>query len=180
MTQTFEHSAATPGWRAVHRERGSALAAGAVMVRPRSCGRQPKLRVQEQRLDEAVSACGYDAQRISQYFGITVRHLQRWFRAHMGFTPGVWLCEMRLQEARRRLHGSPSVKEVAYSLGFKSAAQFSRDFKRRFGNQPSTELAHPRPQPPACPAPAFLQPSSSSNACAALKSAASSPSLNQL
>jgi len=145
MIQHFEHSAATPGWHASSRTRPSAMGANESIARPRSRACSPG--VEERLLDEAVQACGYDVCRISQYFGISARHLRRWFRAHMACTPGVWLAEQRLQEARRLLTGSSSVKEVAYSLGFRHASQFSRDFKRQFGHQPSAEMARARLAP---------------------------------
>jgi AraC-like DNA-binding protein len=124
----------------------SALAVGAALTRPSSPAQRPRSCLEERRLHEAVRACGYDARRIAQYFGISVRHLQRWFSGHMGTTPGLWLAKSRLQEAQRLLTDSSSVKEVAYSLGFKHASQFSRDFRRQFGHQPSSELARLRLQ----------------------------------
>ena len=148
MTQSFEHSAAMPAWHALSQKRESALAAGAAaLVRPGERGRRARPRL-EQQLDEAVHACGYHAHRIAEHFGISVRQLQRWFSAQIGSTPRVWLTERRMQEARRRLTGSSSVKEVAYSMGFTQVSQFSRDFKRRFGHQPSAEIARARLQLP--------------------------------
>lgn len=101
-------------------------------------------RLDSQRLLEAIHACGFDARRISKHFGVSIRHLQRWFAADMASTPRVWLSEQRLQLARQLLATASSVKEVAFSLGFKQASQFSRDYKRRFGHQPSAELARER------------------------------------
>jgi AraC-like DNA-binding protein len=94
----------------------------------------------EHTLRQLARACDYDAQRISRHFGISVRHLQRWFNAHLSSTPSVWLAEQRLLHARELLASSDSVKEVAYTLGFKHVSHFSRDFRRRFGHRPSSEL----------------------------------------
>jgi AraC-like DNA-binding protein len=149
MTESFAHSTTTPIWCAVTRERSSARAVGTASVRQRSGGRPSSLRLDEQRLDEVVQTCGYDIRRIAQHLGISVRHLQRWFGAHLTCTPRVWLAEQRLQRARRLLAASSSVKEVAYSLGFSQVSQFSRDFKRRFGHRPSAERARARVQPDA-------------------------------
>lgn len=109
-----------------------------------SCREAPSRRTKFDGLDElaleqAVSAHGYDAGRICEHFGISRRHLERWFHRHMASSPGGWLAELRLQHARHLLATATSVKEVAYTLGFKQASQFSRDFKRRFGCQPSVE-----------------------------------------
>jgi AraC-like DNA-binding protein len=98
------------------------------------------LDLDEGMLREAARSCGYDARRFCQHFGISRRHLQRWFSAQMDVTPSAWLAAQRLQQARRLLATSGSVKEVAYSLGFKQASQFSRDFRRLFGHCPSSEL----------------------------------------
>jgi AraC-like DNA-binding protein len=98
----------------------------------------------EHTLRELARACDYDAQRISRHFGISVRHLQRWFNAHLSSTPSVWLAEQRLLHARELLASSSSVKEVAYALGFNHVSHFSRDFRRRFGHRPSAELKRRR------------------------------------
>lgn len=96
--------------------------------------------IDERRMQEAVHACGYDARRICQHFGVSRRTLQRWFSAHMASTMCAWLATHRLQHARRMLATSDSVKEVAYSLGFNHVSQFSRDYKRLFGHSPSAAL----------------------------------------
>jgi AraC-like DNA-binding protein len=99
----------------------------------------------EHALRQLARACDYDAQLISRHFGISVRHLQRWFNAHLSSTPSVWLAEQRLLHARELLASSSSVKEVAYALGFNHVSHFSRDFRRRFGHRPSAELKRGRP-----------------------------------
>jgi AraC-like DNA-binding protein len=45
--------------------------------------------------------------------------------------------EERLQYAMQLLASSDSVKKVAFELGYSQESQFSRDFKARFGHQPS-------------------------------------------
>ena len=141
MNENLAHSTATAGWRTLTTDRGRASAALTAIADQRPCRGRPAARIDAQRLRQAVAACGYDAQRISGHLGVTRRSLQRWFSTHMASTPGVWLAEQRLQDARRLLAASNSVKEVAYSLGFKHHSQFSRDFRRRFGHQPSAERA---------------------------------------
>lgn len=70
--------------------------------------------------------------------GITPRHLQRIFAATLRRAPQAWLNEQRLIAAKQMLRTAGTVKEVAYSLGFHSASQLSRDFKGHFGIAPST------------------------------------------
>jgi AraC-like DNA-binding protein len=140
MTEDVAHTAIMASWRSLTRDRAATAALADIEGPvPRSTAR-----IDPSRLDEVAAPCGYDAHCISRHFGISVRQLQRWFTTHLSCTPGAWLSERRLQDARRLLAASNSVKEVAYSLGFKQASQFSRDFKRRFGHQPSTELARER------------------------------------
>jgi transcriptional regulator GlxA family with amidase domain len=82
----------------------------------------------------------YSSRGLARALRITPRHLQRIFAATLGQTPQSWLNEQRLLAARHMLQTACTVKEVAYSLGFHSASQLSRDFKSHFGVAPSTFL----------------------------------------
>ncbi len=65
------------------------------------------------------------------------RHFSRLFKQLYDTTPAVYVEQMRLNEARRRLLSSRnSVTTVAASVGFKSADAFRRAFERRFGVTP--------------------------------------------
>ena len=66
------------------------------------------------------------------------RHFSRQFSSVFGNTPGAFVEDLRLSEARRRLavRGS-SIESVATSVGFHSADAFRRVFERRFGVNPS-------------------------------------------
>ena len=66
------------------------------------------------------------------------RHFSREFRNVFGSTPGAFVEDLRLNEARRRLtlRGN-SIEHVATSVGFRSADAFRRAFERRFGVNPS-------------------------------------------
>jgi AraC family transcriptional regulator of adaptative response / DNA-3-methyladenine glycosylase II len=77
---------------------------------------------------------------MARALGITTRHLQRLFAAQFGVGPQQWLNEQRLLAAKNMLCSARAVKEVAYHLGFPSAAQLSRDFRNYFGVKPSTLL----------------------------------------
>ncbi len=51
-----------------------------------------------------------------------------------GLSPKEWMTNRLIQEAQRKLqYASPSVKELAYELGFNDPAYFSRLFKKRTG-----------------------------------------------
>lgn len=65
------------------------------------------------------------------------RHFGRLFRKLYDTTPAVFVEQMRLNEARRRLSSSRnSVATIATSVGFKSTDAFRRAFERRFGINP--------------------------------------------
>jgi AraC-like DNA-binding protein len=72
--------------------------------------------------------------RLAEYLQISESSLKRLFRAHTGKTPRAFALEARMEWARRQLEsGSPSVKAVAYSLGYRHANDFSRAFRRFHG-----------------------------------------------
>ena len=52
---------------------------------------------------------------------------------------------LRLQEARRRLLSEPTgAAGVGFEVGYESASQFSREYRRLFGVSPSREAASKR------------------------------------
>ncbi len=72
--------------------------------------------------------------------GVSVRQLERLFRAHLGRSIGAHYLSLRLEHARRLLRQtSLSVLETALACGFTSAAHFSRSYRMRFGVAPRME-----------------------------------------
>ena len=66
------------------------------------------------------------------------RHFSRVFKQIFHCTPGDFVEELRLTEARRRLLGlHGSVESIAESVGFKSSDAFRRAFERKIGVSPS-------------------------------------------
>lgn len=90
---------------------------------------------------ELAPSCHYSAREMARALGISERHLQRIFSSALAQSPQVWLNRLRLTDARQMLPKAHSVKEVAFALGFRSASQFSRDFRLEFGVSPSQLLA---------------------------------------
>jgi AraC family transcriptional activator of tynA and feaB len=93
--------------------------------------------------------------------GISSRYLSFLFKVHgTPFSTLVW--EKRLKMASLWLSSSKpgdiSVSKVAYKVGFKSAAHFSRMFKRTFNMSPREYRADPRVQTPAKTMPAYQMP----------------------
>lgn len=85
----------------------------------------------------AIAApCKYNCGRFAELLRVSPRHLRRLFLARFGCSADRWLYKERLKAALRLLLSHSSVKEVAYELGFSHPAQFSRDFRKRFGITP--------------------------------------------
>lgn len=69
----------------------------------------------------------------------------RSFRAVTAMSPIQFQKQVRLQEARVRLVAAPSdVAGAAYAVGYESASQFSREYRRRFGAPPGRDAARLR------------------------------------
>ncbi|WP_422372532.1 GlxA family transcriptional regulator [Hoeflea sp.] len=87
---------------------------------------------------EAAIETPLDRKSMARLAGISMRHLDRLFAAHLktGFLETYR--RIRLTHARRLLEQSPlSVSEVAFATGFSSAGHFSRSFREAFGITPS-------------------------------------------
>jgi AraC-like DNA-binding protein len=60
-------------------------------------------------------------------------------------SPMQYLKKIRLHNARRRmLHDGLSATQAAYDVGYNSASQFSREFRRLFGRPPSVDVREQR------------------------------------
>ncbi|HCW67702.1 MAG TPA: AraC family transcriptional regulator, partial [Thalassospira lucentensis] len=77
---------------------------------------------------------------LAQHAGMSVPSYHAHFRRLLGSSPIQYIKSMRLHEARILLtHHGQTVTEVAASVGYVSASQFSREFKRHFGRTASDE-----------------------------------------
>jgi AraC-like DNA-binding protein len=76
---------------------------------------------------------------------MSVSSFHRHFKAVTGLSPLAYHKQMRLREARRRLLAEPgAVASVAFSVGYESASQFSREYARQFGMSPARDAARLR------------------------------------
>ena len=76
---------------------------------------------------------------------MSVSSFHRHFKVVTGLSPLAFHKQMRLQEARRRLLAEPgAVSSVAFSVGYESASQFSREYAREFGLPPARDAARLR------------------------------------
>src|ERR1044071_4580849 len=87
--------------------------------------------------NQLARRANYNAKALARECSISVRHLERSFRARFGYSPQVWLNRLRLSDAKEMLQKGMRVKEAAFSLGFKQLSHFSRDFKKFAGLTPT-------------------------------------------
>lgn len=81
---------------------------------------------------------------------MSVTSFHRHFKAVTGLSPLAYHKQMRLREARQRLLVEPgAVASVAFSVGYESASQFSREYTRQFGLPPARDAARLRAGSPA-------------------------------
>jgi len=86
---------------------------------------------------ELAQATNYSAALLSQRCHVSTRQLERFLLEKVGDSPHHYLNQLRQQRALELLQSGCSVKEVALTLGYKSVAHFSREFKRWHGVPPS-------------------------------------------
>lgn len=83
---------------------------------------------------------------ISQYTGISRRHVERLFRQHLGRSPARYYLDVRLERARRLLrHSNLPIVEVAIASGFVSASHFSKRYRDRYGVSPQADRHQDEP-----------------------------------
>ncbi|NLR98079.1 AraC family transcriptional regulator [Rhizobium sp. P38BS-XIX] len=79
---------------------------------------------------------------LAETAGMSVTSFHRHFKAVTGHSPLAFQRQMRLLEARQLLAaGGLSVAKVAFSVGYVSPSQFSREYKSMFGTPPANDLA---------------------------------------
>ena len=87
----------------------------------------------ESHLDSRLSL-----EEIAEHAGLNKRTLQEMFRKHQAIGIAEFARERRMQHADALLRkGCYSVAAVAQMSGYTNAANFSRDYRRRFGRPPS-------------------------------------------
>ncbi len=74
---------------------------------------------------------------VARQLGLSYENFRKKFRAAVGFSPGQFHMDARIDRAAALLyHGRQSIKEIANELNFCDEFYFSRCFKRRFGQSP--------------------------------------------
>lgn len=79
---------------------------------------------------------------LAREVGMSVSAFHRHFKAVTASSPLQYQKDLRLLEAQRLLRtGSISVTSAAFEVGYESPNQFSREYARKFGRPPKTDLA---------------------------------------
>jgi transcriptional regulator GlxA family with amidase domain len=74
--------------------------------------------------------------------GLSVSSLNRHFRAATSMSPVQYQKQIRLQRARIRLLANPAdVAGAGHAVGYTSASQFTREYRRLFGAPPGQDVA---------------------------------------
>ena len=82
-------------------------------------------------------AASLDVPALATRAGMSERTFHRRFAASLGVSPAHFVETLRLDAARTLLDSGATQKVVAKATGFRSAAQMSLAFERRFGLRPS-------------------------------------------
>jgi AraC family carnitine catabolism transcriptional activator len=83
--------------------------------------------------------------RIAIRLQLSLRHLERIFRAETGVSPSRYYLDLRLDHARGLLTQTEmSILDVAASSGFSSPDQLTRAYRNRFGTVPSRDRTEGR------------------------------------
>jgi AraC-like DNA-binding protein len=76
---------------------------------------------------------------LAELAGMSPATFHRHFKAATAMSPLQYQKRLRLQEARRLLVLNPDSARAAYTVGYESASQFSREYGRLFGVPPSRD-----------------------------------------
>lgn len=85
-------------------------------------------------------ACAFRVDDIARSVGMSPSAFHRRFKGATGMSPLQYQKTLRLYEARRLLLTEPmSASSAAFSVGYQSSSQFSREYRRMFGTAPMRE-----------------------------------------
>ncbi|MDO5422429.1 MAG: AraC family transcriptional regulator [Eubacteriales bacterium] len=86
----------------------------------------------ERHLSEEISMA-----EVANHLNLNYSYFSRMFRQAAGSSFSGYVCECRMQEARKRLQDGERVRDVAEYVGYREVKSFSRAFRKRFGIAPS-------------------------------------------
>ena len=77
---------------------------------------------------------------LAKIAGMSLATFHRHFKAATAMSPIQYQKTLRLNNARIHLAAGVAVSEAAYAVGYESASQFSREYRRAFGVPPSLDI----------------------------------------
>ena len=77
------------------------------------------------------------AETIARKMAVSRTTLNRLFQKKIGWSPGQYLLEYRLQQSEKLLQMGMTVKQTALSCGFEDPFYYSRVFRKHYGMPPS-------------------------------------------
>lgn len=86
------------------------------------------------------AACPMRVADIANEVGMSQTSFHRQFKAVTGLSPLAYQRHVRLLDAQRRLTAGSPVTTVAYAVGYRSASQFSREYRQMFDVPPRAHL----------------------------------------
>lgn len=91
------------------------------------------------RIGDDPGACSN--RQLAGMLGYSEKHFIRFFKKNVGILPHRYVTAARMGMAAKHLLGGMSVKQTADALGYGSASNFSRDFRRHYGMSPTQYAA---------------------------------------
>ncbi len=89
----------------------------------------------------------FSAEPLAQKAGMSVSHFHRRFKAVTTLSPLQYQKHLRLLEARRLLlAGTGDVATAGFTVGYESASQFVREYRRLFGTPPRADVTNLKQQ----------------------------------
>jgi len=90
-------------------------------------------------------ARSFKVEDVAEFAGMSISAFYRNFQAVTAMSPIQFQKQIRLQEARLLLATHPNdVMGVGFKVGYESASQFSREYRRHFGTAPSQDAQNLR------------------------------------
>ena len=87
-------------------------------------------------------------QTLARHMGMSISTMHSWFRSVTSVTPLQFQKQIKLQRARALLLSeSVDVSSVARRVGYKSASQFTSEYRRMFGLTPTQDMKQPSQDP---------------------------------
>lgn len=84
-----------------------------------------------------------DIGSIARFAGMSPSSLHQYFKQATSMSPMQFVKSLRLHQARMLLLGGSPASVASFQVGYSSASQFSREFKRFFGDLPSKVHSSP-------------------------------------